>query len=204
MGGRGSGRKSHWAERNTTDDYRVLDVRWLKREGSLEPGAVKIVHWFVKNRKLGEIIVSAIPNAVVLTYRVRQQGEDWKDVSYTVRLTTTPGTKGGQRIWFLCPTDDCNRRVAALYGGVIFACRHCHGLVYESQYEDALNRLRRRAGKVRNRLGQPNDVRKAAYFEKRKGMHWTTYADLRNEHRRLECLINQMFINQSERILTGC
>lgn len=201
MGGRGSGRKSNWAELKTTDHYRQLDVRWLKREGALELGQVKIIQWFYRNGKLGEISVAAVSDAVILTYRVRKHGEDWKDISCTVRLTTTPGTNGGQRIWFLCPANGCNRRVAKLYGGVIFACRHCHGLVYESQHEDALDRLRRRAGKVRKRLGQPDDIRKAAYFHKRKGMHWTTYEDLCNEHRRLECLINQMFIEQSRHIL---
>lgn len=201
MGGRGSGRRSNWAARNTTDNFRTLDVRWLNREGALVPGQIKIITWFCNKNTIGKIFVAASSDALVLSYRVRKMCEDWQDHRYSVRLTTTTGTMGGQRIWFICPVHGCNRRVAILYGGAIFACRHCHGLVYESQYEDALNRLRRRAGRLRERLGQPEEVRKSAYFEKPKGMHWTTFADLRNEHRRLECLINQMFIEQSERIL---
>ena len=201
MGGRGSGRKSNRAARNTTDDYRMLDVRWLNREGVLVPGQIKTITWYCNKKAIGEIFVAAGLDAVVLSYRVREMSAEWKEHCYSVRLTATTGTKGGRRIWFLCPVQGCSRRVAVLYGGAIFACRHCHGLVYKSQYEDPLDRLRRRARKLRKHLGQPEEVRKALHFEKPKGMHWTTFADLRNEHRRSECLINQMFIDQGKRIM---
>ena len=55
---------------------------------------------------------------------------------------------------FICPAAGCGRRVAILYGGGIFACRHCHQLAYFSSREDAGDRAaRRRAERLRARLG---------------------------------------------------
>jgi len=51
-------------------------------------------------------------------------------VPYPVRLDWTACNFGGERTWFLCPTMGCGRRVAILYGGEIFACRHCYQLTY--------------------------------------------------------------------------
>lgn len=43
MGGIGSGR--HWLlGADTTDDYRSIDIRWLKREGLLESGIRRREH----------------------------------------------------------------------------------------------------------------------------------------------------------------
>lgn len=52
-----------------------------------------------------------------------------------VYLDWTACHLGGQRPWFLCPTRGCGRRIANLYGGAIFACRHCYRLAYPSQRE---------------------------------------------------------------------
>ena len=38
---------------------------------------------------------------------------------------------------FICPAAGCGRRVAILYRGGIFACRHCYRLAYASSREDA-------------------------------------------------------------------
>ena len=60
---------------------------------------------------------------------------------------------GGRRAWFLCPAKGCGRRVAILFGGSIFACRHCHKLAYECQREPDDDRAARRADTIRRRLG---------------------------------------------------
>jgi hypothetical protein len=39
--------------------------------------------------------------------------------------------------WFICPAVGCGRCVAILYGGGIFACRHCYRLAYASSREEA-------------------------------------------------------------------
>jgi hypothetical protein len=71
--------------------------------------------------------------------------------------------------------------VAILYGGGIFACRHCYQLAYPSQRETAYDRASRRADTIRERLGW-----KPGIFNERgtkpKGMHWRTFWRLTAEH----------------------
>src|SRR3981081_1806868 len=55
--------------------------------------------------------------------------------------------------WFICPAVGCGRRVEILYGGGIFACRHCYRLAYASSREDVCDRAARRADRLRARLG---------------------------------------------------
>jgi hypothetical protein len=47
-------------------------------------------------------------------------------MEYPVRLEWTGCNLGGRRAWFLCPAQGYGRRVAILFRGSIFACRHCH------------------------------------------------------------------------------
>jgi hypothetical protein len=77
---------------------------------------------------------------VILSYRHRSGGEDWKSEEYPVRLDWTPCSYGGRGAWCLCPARGCGRRVAILYGGGIFACRRCYRLAYRSQREAAYDR----------------------------------------------------------------
>jgi hypothetical protein len=85
--------------------------------------------------EVGAIGVRATFDSVVLSYRRRFGGPgEWKDEEYPF-LEWTPRNYGGRRPWSLCPVRSCGRRVAVLYRGGIFACRHCHQLVYKSQGE---------------------------------------------------------------------
>ena len=181
MGGRGSGRRWHYGAADCTDEYRSLDVRRWQRDGLLMPG-----RWFGWQwRRDGEIVASiqvvAETDRVTLSYRHRRAGEDWKSEEYPVGLSWTPCTFGGQRAWFICPAAGCGRRVAILYGGSIFACRHCHGLVYRSQRESVGDRAARRAEKIRARLGWEPGILNGPGWRKPKGMHQRTYERLSTE-----------------------
>jgi hypothetical protein len=68
--------------------------------------------------------------------------------------------------------------VAILYGGPIFACRHCYGLVYRTQRQEDYERLDWKAEKIRARLGWRNRFSGG----KRKGMRWRTFERLVAEH----------------------
>lgn len=66
-----------------------------------------------------------------------------------------------------------NWRVAILYGGGIFACRHCYGLNYDTQHKQAWDRALTRYQKIRVKLGAHAAI--GHFPEKPKGMHWRTY-----------------------------
>lgn len=181
MGGRGSGRRWHYGTAACTEDYRSVDVRRWAREGLLISG-----RWFGWNwRRGGETVASihVFPETdhVILSYRHRRADADWKIEEYPVRLSWTPCTFGGQRAWFICPAAGCGRRVAILYGGSIFACRHCYHLVYRSQRESAGDRAARQAEKIRARLGWEAGILNGE-GDRPKGMHWDTFARLTALH----------------------
>lgn len=144
MGGYGSGRG--WSGKNTTSDYLRLDVRRLQQRGLLDKCVNFSWQWTLNDEPYANIRIRSELDRMVLSYRHRWGGEDWQSEEYPVLLVQSPCHFGGTRKWFLCPARGCGRRVAVLYGGRIFACRHCHDLAYESQrekpYDRALSRLR--------------------------------------------------------------
>lgn len=177
MGGFGSGR---WQlGRNTTNDYRRLDVRRLQRDGFLKPGRTFDWQWKSGNKTMATVNVHTEINKITLSYKHKSYGNEWKDVSYPVWLDWTWCNYGDWRAWFLCP--GCGRRVAILYGGATFACRHCYKLAYPCQRETALDRVARRASRIRRQLGW-----EGGFFSlpsgKPKGMHWNTFERLTHQH----------------------
>lgn len=178
MGGPGSGRRGG---RETTDDYRRLDVRELHRAGVLTPGWRGGWCWTRRGEKRAEINIEVHELAMVLRYSATTNGER-KSYDYAVGLVRTKCTFGGARPWMLCPC--CGRRVAVLFGGAMFACRRCRGLAYESQRETAGDRAIRRADAIRDRLKwEPGILNPDGW--KPKGMHWRTFWRLKAEHDRL-------------------
>lgn len=175
MGGYGSGRGC--GGKRTTSGMWRLDVRWLYREGLLTPGRCSPVNWSRNGQKAASIVIDAHERHVTLKYRSRPPGGDWEEKEYSVDLQWTACHLGGQRPWFLCPR--CGRRVAVLWGGDIYACRHCHKLAYPSQREAPHDRLLSRALKIRDRLGWDD-----AYGPKSKGMHWKTFHRLVQKYER--------------------
>ena len=180
MGGRGSGRRGQ-SGKDATDDYRALDVRRWQRDGYLTPGRAFSWQWTRNGEVLASIQVRTESDRVILSYRQRSGGGEWKDERYPVRLSWSPCTYGGQRAWFLCPAAGCGRRVAVLYGGVIFACRHCYRLAYPSQRETADDRALRRADRIRARLGWEPGILNGD-GSKPKWMRWRTFQRLSTKH----------------------
>ena len=176
MGGIGSGNWYRWDKRDAVEDYRRLDVRRWQRNGYLEPGRWFSWQWTRDGETLASIGVTVEADRVILNYRHRGGSGERNAEEYPVRLDRTACTYGGTRAWFICPAVGCGRRVAILYGGGIFACRHCYRLAYESQREAAHSRALCRARKIYARLsGDPNCLDMP---DKPKGMHWRTYERL--------------------------
>ena len=184
MGGMGSGRR-HQDGKETTDDYRALDVRRLQRDGFLAAGQSFGWSWTRNGKKEAAINIRTEADRVILGYRHQRGGSDWTNQSYPVLLAWTSCNYGGARAWFLCPARGCSRRVAKLYlGGAIFACRHCYRLAYSSQRESTDDHAARRADKIRVQLGWDVGILNLA-GGKPKGMHWRTFRRLTAKHNAL-------------------
>lgn len=146
MGGFGSGRRFG---KDCTDDMQALDVRKLQRQRLLTPGNSLTWSWSVNGDTCATINLLVGADRVTLNYRTRERGGDWRPVNYPVRLDWTACNYGGRRAWWLCPAASCGRRVAVLYGGAVFACRHCHRLAYRCQRETDDDRAARLATMAR-------------------------------------------------------
>lgn len=181
MGGPGSGRYRHYGSKETTDDYRVLDVRSINRSGLLIAGKSYRWQWESFGQVLATVDIRTELDRLILSYRHRRPGEEWIDECYPVDINWTPCNFGGIRPWFRCPAGGCGRRCAILYGGAMFACRKCFGLAYPSQREHFGDRAARRAIKIRERLGwDMGDLNGMGL--RPKGMHWRTFDRLVAQH----------------------
>ena len=179
MGGFGSGRRLQ--SKNTTDDYRQLDERKLQKEGLLEPGRSFTRQWKFGNKIIRTINIRAEINKIILSYKQRLNSKESKYMSYPVWLDWTWCNYGNYRAWFLCPIKDCGRRVAILYDGTVFACRHCYQLSYSCQREDYIDRKARRADRIRRRLGWKEGILNPIDVKPR-SMHRKTFEKLSDQH----------------------
>jgi hypothetical protein len=184
MGGRGSGRP---AGLGLTVDLchrsHSIDLDWLRRQKLLNAGRWSTLTWSVRGEKTGSIRFTLKDNGVLLSYRARSRGEDWRDVEEVVPLVKSPTNFSAQREWFQCLT--CRRRCRILYGGTLFRCRKCQGLRYETQYEPPFARAATRALKIRDKLGGKGGI-DDPFPAKPKGMHWRTYERLRRQAEKYE------------------
>ena len=179
MGGHGSGRQDG---RATTDQVPSLDVRHLHRHGALAPGTFTRWTWAVGGSELS-VHLRAQGDQLLLEHRARMPDGADRRVEYMVMLDRTPCHFGGTRTWFRCPSPRCGRRIAVLFKGRFFACRHCLGLAYACQGERREGRLDRKAAKLRERLGWDGDHRRRP-----PGMRRRTYERLRARYDELVAL----------------
>lgn len=194
MGGYNSGRHGG---KDCTTDMRALDVRKLQRSGCLNPGPSFGWNWTRGGNTIASINIRVDHrHSLALNYRSRGNGGEWVDRAYSVALTWTDCHYGGQRAWWLCPAVGCGRRVAVLYGGPVYACRHCHRLAYQSQRETPDDRATRRADKLRDQLGWEAGILNGE-GGKPKGMHWATYARLKARH---DAEVLQALVGISEKL----
>jgi hypothetical protein len=176
MGGLGSGEWHRWQTKETTETQHAVDVRYLHRNGLLEPGRTFRLSWSRNGQATGNIGGATGADQIVLYYRSRSAGQqEWEEVREAVQLDWTACHYGGRRPWFLCPGRSCGRRVAVLYGtGKYFLCRHCYRLTYAARNMDAADRAREKVQKIRKRLGG-SECLMIPFPERPKGMHLDTY-----------------------------
>ena len=178
MGGSGSGSWYRWDSKTTTESQYKIDVRWMKKQGLLVPDTAGTLSWSCRGEESGFICYRLENDRLILNYKSRQNGGEWENIEDEIFFTWTLCNYGGRRQWFHCP--GCYRRVAVVYGGKYYRCRHCHNLTYSSQQESRPDRLRRKARKIRARLGVSNNLIEPILF-KPKNMHQKTFDHLRRE-----------------------
>lgn len=181
MGGYGSGRQWYLGAKETTTDYRELDVNYLNKNKCLRIGVSSTLTWSRRGKCTSSIGIKSDSNYITLNYRHQRTGQDWETVEYPVDLAWTECHFGGQRPWFICPAKGCGRRVGKLYGGRIFSCRHCYRLAYPCQRETYDDRAASRANKIREKLGWVPGILNPKGCKPR-GMHWSTFDQLEAKH----------------------
>ncbi len=194
MGGFGSGLRQ--GSKDTTSDKLALDVRRLQRYGLLTPGRWFIWKWSRNGEEIASVQIKTEADRLVLNYRRQSNGGEWQPLKYPINLKWTPCNLGGRRAWFRCPALGCERRAVILFGGSIFACRHCHNLAYQCQRETDDDRAMRRADNIRRRLRWEAGIANPE-GDKPKGMHWRTFERLKAEH---DAYANASWAGMAERL----
>jgi hypothetical protein len=163
---------SRAATHRTCESHHRLDVRELVRHGLLD--RTSTITWSCRGDVTGTISVHENGgDSVILNYAI-----DGQKIEERVLLSKTKMNFGGERSWFLCP--GCNRRIAVLYGGKLFRCRHCLGLRYVSQRETPRFRSISRIQRIRNKMGGSGNLVKSRPKRPRY-MHSRTYQRLIDE-----------------------
>lgn len=149
MGGPGSGTWYRYSTRATVESYRALPMHHfapaLQRVAAGEIARELVpIAWSRNGEKTASILVAVEPlrerwPVLRLAYTTSRPGGEPQRQSYQVLVSATPSNlpgNPGRRWWFICPLVvngiACGRRVAKLYGGALFGCRHCHDLTYAS------------------------------------------------------------------------
>lgn len=184
MGGSGSGR-NRWRNRGDIEDTIRLDVRLFQQKRLLQPGTGYIWKWTRGDQPAGSLESVTKHDRVVLIFRAKRSGGQWRDVRQSVSLTWTACRYGGERPWFVCP--DCGRRAAILAAcDALFLCRQCYKLTYRSQNVTPLDRAHRQVAKIEKRLGDP-------VWRKPKRMHQVTFQRLLRQLQDRERKVDKLF-----------
>ncbi len=158
MGGSNSGRY-RTRNRGTVDAAIRLDIRAMRRQGFIRPGAVTsgVLHWTwtATGEETGSVNITVNLTATdygSLTVRFSLNGEPRVQ---EVDLIGRPMKYGGRRYYFRCPKHHSLCEVLPMVGGV-FGSRRAQRLTYQSQSSTQIDRLREKALKLEKRLWPGN------------------------------------------------
>lgn len=184
MGGIFSGRKPAEKTKPFPEQFISLDIRELQREQLLEPEQAYNLHQYKSGYKLGIFSVCTHRDCLELSFTACSQHYD-SYMAQSIDIAWTPCHFGGHRPWFLCPSKQCNKRVAILYGPQPMLCRHCRRIAYESQRENNIQRMLRKLRSIEASCPRPQDKSAPNTLMRPKGMHYRTFQQLQSRHQRL-------------------
>jgi len=132
--------------RPVVEDHARIDIIDLKKDGILEPGTDCTMTYEKKGNVIASVIISAKIDSLSLGYFFKQ-----KKRTQEIVLLWSPCHYGAQRTWLKCPL--CASKRNALYLGPdgIWACRVCHGLVYQVQRLNPHTRHQYRAQEIKRK-----------------------------------------------------
>lgn len=159
--------------KTTTDGLMQIDIRQLIKQGAIKPGGASTLSWSKGGEYTGHASYAVTANDSITLQYLRLINSEWLSVNESIQLTSTSCHLGGSRQWFLCP--HCAKRIAILYfTDTRFSCRHCHTLSYQSQNETVADRQRRKARKIRVKLGASSSLFMPV-LDRPKGMHYNKF-----------------------------
>lgn len=182
MGGIFSGRKPAITTKPCPEQFISLDVRKLQRDHCLEPDQAYNLHQYQHQfgRKLGIFSINTWKDLLEIEYSSCMPN-DARFPPQNVQIVWTACHFGGYRPWFLCPNDQCGRRVAILYGPRPMLCRHCWQIAYPSQRENKVQRLFRRLRSTEATCAQDRGQFSNQNLNRPKGMHHRTFHQLKEK-----------------------
>jgi hypothetical protein len=126
--------------KGTTEASKRVELSWLKKQKYLDGFRGGNISWSRNGEPTGNINIqvdtySDSPN-IKFVYKVRRNGEEWKDMEFSFRMESIPCRFGGNKWFFICGLyksgQYCGKRVRILYQtGDYFGCRHCADLTYD-------------------------------------------------------------------------
>lgn len=154
MGGIGSGARRSTRVGNI-EDMLALDIRALRRLGTLRPGecVIDTVHWSIRGLRAATARLRADLSDIEHgggTLTITGMMHDGASKQH-VAVEAMPSAYGGHRCYFVCPIT-AKRCEVIYYAGGRFASRHAHRLSYASQNMNDLSRARRTVAKLRSHL----------------------------------------------------
>ncbi|QSP93791.1 hypothetical protein LPB19_11350 [Marinobacter salinisoli] len=184
MGGIFSGRKPSRTAKPFPEQFVALDIRKLQKSDGLKPGAAYNLHMYNQGKKCGIFSIVVYDDCLELKYSPFDNQTNLFPYQ-TIGIARTACHFGGDRPWFLCPGDQCSKRVAILYGPNSMLCRHCWGIAYQSQRENQIQRMFRKLRSIEaSYTGRPNNSAPKDRTRP-KGMHIRTFERLQEKHQRM-------------------
>ena len=113
------------------ESLRAMDSRVMQKQGIFKNGAGSYYWRDAETKEMrANIDYSYQDQQLTLSYRCN--GESY---CYVIRIDRTVCHYGGTRSWFICPSQQCRKRVAKLYFSEsgYFTCRHCNNANYAIQ-----------------------------------------------------------------------
>ena len=154
-----------------------LDIRQLHGYGLLKAGTEGSV---LLRSSDGTRIATAQIEVETTSLCLRLDGCS-RSVPTEIRIGRTACPFGGSRRWFRCPQCTSHRLLLYADSDGSFSCRRCLKLVFSSQDETKMQRLRRKQSRIESKLSGTYQCARP------KGMHWTTF-------RHISCELNSVLV----------